>query len=661
MASVATSILLQKGLPAVTNAAHNTYAPAGKWILGTAASVVGMIHVGGVTRLTQSGLSMTDWSPLGSLPPLTEEAWQAEFERYKEFPEWQQRKNMTLSEFQYIYGWEYGHRMLGRTVGLIFVLPWAYLSLRGRIPAGYQKRMVGLLAMGGTQGLVGWWMVKSGLGDDRRGDKHEIRVRPIRLATHLSMAVATYGALLWTGLDILGLPHKQTVMDQASKLSKEALKQAARLRVGSLGLTALTGITIVSGALVAGNDAGRAYNTFPKMDGEWIPSEIGELTPWYKNLSENTATVQFNHRVLGISTAASALGLVALGLSPARAALITPQARMGLYAVGAAALGQVTLGITTLLYYVPISLAAAHQVGSVVVFSSGVYLAHSLRYARPGLARLSGSGTTAAAGGGPQRVVSAMSRHPVSNNTQIRLFHSSLCRQKQHIRSMSSLAAQSVVGSASNRGKVPLENVPLPNFIHSIPSNDHFKHPLPPSSRMFSMSVNKDQKEAEEEDSKMSAKEAAESTTTTTTVQTEKPSFRAMVRQYGPLFIATYLSVYVSTVFGFYAGITSGALDPAYLLSFITSPPADGETAATTAEIVTKVLDRYSWTQWAVPYVEKNPWAANLSVAWVVTKPTEPIRFGVTVGLVPLLARTLGYTTPKPTILETTTTEKEQK
>jgi heme a synthase len=380
--------MLQKGLPAVTNAAHNMYAPTGKWILATAASVVGMIHVGGVTRLTQSGLSMTSWTPLGSLPPLTEQAWQSEFERYKTYPEWQQRQSMTLSEFQYIYGWEYGHRMFGRAVGLIFVLPWAYFSLRGRIPPGYQKRMIGLLAMGGTQGLVGWWMVKSGLGEDRRGDKHEIRVKPIRLATHLSMAVATYGALLWTGLDILALPHQQAMIDQASKLSHDALKQAARLRIGSLHLTALTGITIVSGALVAGNDAGRAYNTFPKMNDEWVPSDIAELKPWYKNFYENTATVQFNHRVLGLTTAAGALGLVMLSLSPARAALITPQARVGVYAVGGAALGQVTLGITTLLHYVPITLAAAHQIGSVVVLSSGLYLAHSLRYAPPALARI---------------------------------------------------------------------------------------------------------------------------------------------------------------------------------------------------------------------------------------------------------------------------------
>jgi cytochrome c oxidase assembly protein subunit 15 len=248
--------MLQKGLPAVTSSAHNIYAPAGKWILGTAGAVVGMIHVGGVTRLTKSGLSMTTWSPLGSLPPITQGDWEQEFERYKNFPEWQQRKSMTLSEFKFIYGWEYGHRMLGRTVGLIFCLPWMYFTARKKIPTGYQRRMVGLLAMGGTQGMVGWWMVKSGLGADRRDEKHEIRVKPIRLATHLSMAVATYGALVWTGFDILGITHKKMIAEQAANLSKEAINHAKKLRMGSIHLTALTGITIISGALVAGNDAG---------------------------------------------------------------------------------------------------------------------------------------------------------------------------------------------------------------------------------------------------------------------------------------------------------------------------------------------------------------------------------------------------------------------
>jgi len=385
MTSTATSFL-RKGLPLRTSVAENPCATTGKWILATSGLVVGMIHIGGVTRLTQSGLSMTSWSPLGSLPPITQEEWEAEFARYQTFPEWQQRKSMSLSDFKFIYGWEYGHRMLGRFVGLAFCLPWMYFTARGRIPHGYQKKMFGLMAMGGSQGLVGWWMVKSGLGEDRRGDNREIRVRPVRLAAHLSMALATYGALLWTGWDILSLPHKK-LPEQVATLSKEAIRHATRLRTGSLALTGLTGLTVASGALVAGNDAGRAYNTWPTMDGEWIPLEMMKLAPWYRNLTENTAAVQWNHRVLGSATATTALLIAAIGLSPNKAALLTPQARKGLYAVGIAATGQFTLGVTTLLYYVPISLGAAHQLGSIVVFTSSLYLAHALRYARPAVLR----------------------------------------------------------------------------------------------------------------------------------------------------------------------------------------------------------------------------------------------------------------------------------
>lgn len=378
------SQFLQRGLPLVSASSQNAYAPVAKWIFGTAGMVVGMIHVGGVTRLTQSGLSMTTWSPLGSRPPITTDEWLQEFSRYKQFPEWQQRKSMTLDEFKFIYGWEYGHRMLGRCVGLVFVLPWAYFTMRGKIPQGYQPRMIGLLGMGGMQGMVGWWMVKSGLSDDRRGDQKEIRVRPIRLASHLSMAFATYGALVWTGLDILGMSNKG-VTENVAKLGKDAIRQASKLRTVGVAVTGLTAVTVVSGALVAGNDAGRAFNTFPLMDGKWIPTDIMELHPWHRNLIENTSTVQWNHRMLGSATAASAIGLAAFGLR--RPHLITPQVRQGLYAVGIAATGQVSLGIATLLHYVPLSLAAAHQLGSLVVFTSGIYLVHSLRYARPAILR----------------------------------------------------------------------------------------------------------------------------------------------------------------------------------------------------------------------------------------------------------------------------------
>jgi heme a synthase len=390
----AVSALLTRGLPWMRQASGNVYAPTGKWILGTAGLVVGMIHVGGVTRLTQSGLSMTTWSPLGSLPPITREEWEREFERYKQYPEWQQRQSMTLTDFQFIYGWEYGHRMLGRVVGVCFVLPWMYFTMRAKIPPGYQKRMVGLLAMGGTQGLVGWWMVQSGLTEDRRNDKREIRVRPIRLTAHLTMALATYGALVWTGLELWSIPHgKAKLQELAASLGKESLRQASVLRTKSWVLSGLTFVTVASGALVAGNDAGRAYNTYPKMGDEWIPSEIMELSPWHRNFIENSATVQFNHRLLGSTTAITAITLAAIGLSPSRAGALTPQARKGLYAVAAAATAQASLGVVTLLTYVPISLAAIHQLGSVVVFTSSLYLSHALRYARPSLVRTAAATT----------------------------------------------------------------------------------------------------------------------------------------------------------------------------------------------------------------------------------------------------------------------------
>ncbi|KAI2499064.1 Cytochrome oxidase assembly protein [Fragilaria crotonensis] len=374
--------VLQKGFPIITNASANQYATVGKWLLGTGGMVVGMIHVGGLTRLTSSGLSMTDWSVTGSLPPMNEEAWLAEFDRYKQYPEWQQRQSMTLDEFQYIYAWEYGHRMLGRVVGLVFVVPWMYFSVKGKIPKGYQMRMMGLGLMGGTQGLVGWWMVKSGLTDDRRGDPNQIRVKPIRLASHLSMAFATYAALLWTGWDVLGMTHSNEMIKYVNATSREALRHASRVRMAAAAVTSLTAVTIVSGALVAGNDAGRTYNTWPKMGDDWIPAEVfNGVKPFSKRAVEDSATVQFNHRLLGQVTGVAALAMVGF----ARPHLMTPQARRGLTAVGLATTAQVVLGITTLLNYVPISLAAVHQLGSVVVFTSGLYLVHSLRYARPAL------------------------------------------------------------------------------------------------------------------------------------------------------------------------------------------------------------------------------------------------------------------------------------
>lgn len=403
MAASATS-LIRKGLPALAKQPLNPYAPVAKWILGTSGLVAGMVHIGGVTRLTKSGLSMTDWKPLGSLPPMTLEEWTTEFDRYKQFPEWQQRKSMTLDEFQYIFYWEWGHRMLGRVVGVCFAAPWAYFALRKKIPAGYGNRMRVLFLMGGTQGLVGWWMVKSGLGEDRRSDRNEIRVSPYRLAAHLGMAFTTYSALMWTGLGILQIPNdvangangnvgdKSKLAELARSLSKEATKHAKKVRSGAAAVTGLTAFTIASGAFVAGNDAGNAYNTFPKMDDQWIPSDDmidPNLQPVYRNAFENTAMVQWNHRVLGTSTALSALTLASMGLfHPAARNAVTPQVKSGLKVLGGVAVGQMSLGIVTLLNYVPIGLAAIHQLGSLVVLSTGIYVVHSLRYVSPGVLRL---------------------------------------------------------------------------------------------------------------------------------------------------------------------------------------------------------------------------------------------------------------------------------
>lgn len=304
--------------------------------------------------------------------------WEDEFRRYREFPEWQQRQKMTMGEFQYIYAWEYGHRMLGRAIGVLFAVPWMYFSARRLIPKGYQPRFVGLLAMGATQGAVGWWMVQSGLGDDRRNDSHEIRVKPIRLTAHLSMALATYAALLWTSWDIGSLPH---LLD-TRKISPASIHVASRLRPLSLVLACVTATTIASGALVAGNDAGRAYNTWPLMGERLIPlHDLYELKPFWRNVVDHTPTVQFHHRLCGTITVVSAVGLAAWGLR--RGHLVTPQVRQGLVAVGLAASAQFALGVATLVNYVPISLAASHQLGSLVVFTSSLYLSHALRYARP--------------------------------------------------------------------------------------------------------------------------------------------------------------------------------------------------------------------------------------------------------------------------------------
>jgi heme a synthase len=349
----------------------------GIWLLGCGALVAGMVSIGGITRLTKSGLSIVDWKPTGRLPPMNEEQWMAAFEKYKQFPEWQQRQSMTLDEFKYIFWWEYGHRMLGRFVGVAFGVPMAYFLARGRIPSHLKPRVLALLGLGGAQGLVGAWMVQSGLEVDPKQRK-EIRVSPYRLAAHLAMAFTTYSMLVWTALDVF-YPNVAKVNAQM-KVPSDILAKMGRVRGGALLTSGIVFTTALSGAFVAGNDAGNAFNTFPKMDGEWMPSEVFDISPSWRNLFENTALVQFDHRCFALaSTSAVVATFAAAKSNKAVWTALPPKARAHMFGMLGMVGIQVTLGISTLLMYVPVHLAATHQFGSLLLLTVTSLAAHSMK------------------------------------------------------------------------------------------------------------------------------------------------------------------------------------------------------------------------------------------------------------------------------------------
>lgn len=277
--SAVTSAVASAAVPEVASRA------VGWWLIGTSASVFAMVVVGGITRLTRSGLSMTDWRPQNKPWPRDAAAWEAEFARYKEFPEYQRLyagSGFDLADFKNIFFWEWAHRTFGRTIGFIFGVPLAVFALRGQIPRKLAPTLGLLFVMGGSQGLVGWWMVRSGL-EKQRID--EIaggipRVSPYRLATHLSCAFAIFSLLLYTGLGVLQ-PRAEHAM---------AALQTLQTRVRLLAL--LVGVTAVSGAFVAGMQAGHAFNTFPLMEGRLVPAGYMELTPLYRNFFESVPSVQ---------------------------------------------------------------------------------------------------------------------------------------------------------------------------------------------------------------------------------------------------------------------------------------------------------------------------------------------------------------------------------
>jgi cytochrome c oxidase assembly protein subunit 15 len=322
------------------------------WLLAVAALVFAMVVVGGITRLTESGLSMVRWEPVsGVVPPMSEQAWQAEFAAYKASPEYQKvNRGMGLSEFKDIYFWEYVHRLLGRFIGLAFALPLAWFAWKRAIPKGYGWRLGGLLALGGLQGAIGWWMVASGLVD-------RPEVSHIRLAVHLLLALFILGALVWTALDLRAL-------------ARDASSRSARLTVAAAWTLSLLGLQLMFGAYVAGLDAGYAFNTWPKMGDEWFPSETPMLQPFLANLVDNPIVVQFVHRWLAWVLAAAALALAVSAWSRGL--------RLSAAAVVATLFLQILLGVATLLSGVDLEIAVAHQAMAALLLSAIVAAAHGL-------------------------------------------------------------------------------------------------------------------------------------------------------------------------------------------------------------------------------------------------------------------------------------------
>jgi cytochrome c oxidase assembly protein subunit 15 len=331
-----------------------------RWLLAVAALVFLTLLVGGATRLTESGLSIVEWKPVtGSIPPLSDSAWQTEFEKYQATTQYQQlNRGMTVSEFKTIYWWEWTHRILGRLIGAAFLFPFLFFLWRGWIPRGLKIRLWGIFALGGLQGAVGWWMVASGLVG-------RVSVSQYRLAFHLTLACVIYAALLWTA---------------QSLSNRSVLTLPRRMRMSALALMALVLLQIYAGALVAGIDAGLTYNTWPLIDGSLIPSSerLFFVVPAWRSFFENDLLVQFNHRTLAYILCIA----VALHLIDVLRGRATAVARNSALAVACAVLLQAGLGIVTLLHQAPLPLALMHQGMAIVLLTLAVLHARRLSVAR---------------------------------------------------------------------------------------------------------------------------------------------------------------------------------------------------------------------------------------------------------------------------------------
>jgi cytochrome c oxidase assembly protein subunit 15 len=326
-----------------------------------AAMIFVMVSIGGITRLTGSGLSIVEWRPLmGFLPPLSEAEWSRIFALYQTSPQYQEvNAGITLSGFKAIFWWEFVHRFWGRLIGVVFFVPFLWFLLRRQIGLSLAPRLIFLFILGGAQGVLGWYMVQSGLVDIPE-------VSQYRLAAHLVLALALYVALLWTALQ-LRHPEPETTPD----------RRLAGMRTLAITTLSLVTITILSGAFVAGTDAGFAFNTFPLMDGTLVPA--GYLPqPWYASPFEDIATIQFHHRVLAIVSLIVAIAT----WWRSRWIVLVQRARRVANGLLVMVCLQVALGISTLVLAVPVSLAAAHQAGAVLLLTATLWLLFELRAPR---------------------------------------------------------------------------------------------------------------------------------------------------------------------------------------------------------------------------------------------------------------------------------------
>ena len=334
------------------------------WLLSLFALVCVMIVVGGMTRLTDSGLSITEWRPVtGAIPPLNEAAWMAEFDKYRAIDQYQLvNRGMTLDEFKVIYWWEWGHRQLGRVIGLVWAAGFLFFWLTKRIPAGWTGRLLLLGALGGTQGAIGWWMVASGLNEGM------VAVASYRLATHLGLAFVILGLIAWYSFLL--------------NRSEADLLAARRAREGKLfslstGLLHLSFLQILLGALVAGIDAGRSYIDWPMMHGVFVPPELFEMTPFWVNFFENPATTQFFHRMTGYALAIFAVVVWLRGRKSTHRAT-----RAAFNALFAVVWAQIVLGVFTVLYGAPWQLGIAHQATAVLLWVLILRARHLAQYPR---------------------------------------------------------------------------------------------------------------------------------------------------------------------------------------------------------------------------------------------------------------------------------------